>query len=113
VFESESIADLCRKHLNDTPLPPGARVGKSFDPVLEALLMRCLAKDPAARPQSARELGQLLAADPLAEQWSPKHRAAWWAEHRKSAAGLAKPALRPDTSQAVKTVKIEFSDRSP
>ena len=112
VFEGDSIAELCRKHLTETPVSPGARVGKTFDPQLEALLMRCLAKDPAARPQSARELAQLLSTGPLAAQWTPEHRAGWWMTHRKSIAGLPKPAL-PDSSPIDQTLKIEFADRTP
>ena len=112
VFEGDSIAELCRKHLTEIPVSPGARIGKTFDRQLEALLMRCLEKDPAARPQSARELAQLLAACPLAEQWTAEQRASWWIEHRKSIVGLPKHAL-PDSSQIDKTVKIEFADRTP
>ena len=94
-------------------MPPGARVGKSFDPELESLLMRCLEKDPLARPQSARELTLLLSGCSLAGQWTPEHRAALWIEHRKSVAGLTKPVSRPGSSQVDKTVKIEFADRTP
>lgn len=113
VFEGESIAELCRKHLSETPVSPGARVGRTFDPQLEAALMRCLEKDPAARPQSARELGQLLTANPLAERWTPEDRAAWWLTHRKSIAGFARPVLPPDSSPIDQTVRIEFADRTP
>ena len=107
------MAELCRQHLSELPVPPGARVGKSFDPELESLLMRCLEKDPLARPQSARELTLLLSGCSLAGQWTPEHRAAWWIEHRKSVAGLTKPVSRPGSSQVDKTVKIEFADRTP
>lgn len=31
VFDGDSIADLCRKHLHETPVPPGKRVGKTFE----------------------------------------------------------------------------------
>ena len=113
VFDGDSIAELCRKHLKEEPVPPGERVGKKFDPQLESLLMRCLAKDPAARPQSAQEMGQSLAATGLAEKWTPERRAAWWSEHRKSIAGLGRPALQANTSRFDKTVKIEFADRTP
>jgi len=113
VFDGDSIAELCRQHLTETPVPPGARIGKTFDPQLESLLMRCLEKDPAVRPQTARELGQLLFACPMAEQWSPESRAAWWTEHRKSIAGLVKPVFQPVALDIDKTVKIEFADRTP
>lgn len=113
VFEGDSIAELCRKHLNEIPVAPGVRVGRLFDPQLEALLMRCLAKTPAARPPSARELAQLLAVGPLVAQWPLAHRAAWWMAHRKSIVALAKPAVRSDSTPIDKTVKIEFADRTP
>jgi serine/threonine-protein kinase len=113
VFDGDSISELCRKHLTEIPVPPGARIGKTFDPQLESLLMRCLAKDPAARPQSARELAQALAPCRLAEQWTLERRAAWWMEHRKTVTKLIEPVFQPDSAQIEKTVRIEFSDRTP
>ncbi len=108
----ESIAELCRKHLDEIPVPPSQRMGKAFDPQFEALLLRCLEKDPAARPQSATELAQQLAAGPLAPDWRPAQRAAWWTAHRKSIAGEQKP--KPlGSSPLEKTVKIAFADRTP
>jgi eukaryotic-like serine/threonine-protein kinase len=112
VFDGESIAELCHQHLTQKPVPPGVRVNRTFDSGLERVLMRCLEKEPSARPQSARELAQLLAESRLAEQWTPERRAAWWAEHRKSLAGLAKPALQTSTSQIHQTVRIEIADRT-
>jgi serine/threonine protein kinase len=112
IFEGQSIAELCRKHLDEPPVPPSQRMGKAFDPQFEALLLRCLEKDPAARPQSAAELAQQLAAGPLAPDWRPAQRAAWWTAHRKSIAGVQKP--KPlGSSHLEKTVKIAFADRTP
>jgi hypothetical protein len=113
VFDGDSISELCRKHLTEIPVPPGARIGKTFDPRLESLLMRCLEKDPAARSQSARELAQSLAACRLAEQWTLERRAAWWMEHRKTVTKLIEPVFQPGSAQIEKTVRIEFSDRTP
>ncbi|HEX5218657.1 MAG TPA: serine/threonine protein kinase [Verrucomicrobiae bacterium] len=113
VFEGDSINELCRKHLTETPVPPGARIGKPFNALLESLIMRCLEKDPARRPQSARELAQALAQSHAAEAWTPEERARWWAEYRQRAAEDTKPAVQLDSSLVDKTVKIEFADRTP
>ena len=112
VFEGSSIAELCGKHLSEKPVPPGVRVGKTFDPKLEAVLLSCLEKDPVARPQTARELADRLSGCALARQWTPERRAAWWIEHRKSLIGLPKPVL-PEVATLDKTVKIEFAERTP
>ena len=112
IFEGNSLAELCRKHLTETPVPPGLRAGRTFNPQFESLLLRCLEKDPAARPQSARALAQLLAVCPLAQPWTPDHRANWWIQHRTTLVGEIQPS-RPDSATLEKTVKIAFDDRTP
>jgi serine/threonine protein kinase len=112
IFDGQTIAELCRKHLNETPMPPSRRTGKVFDPQFESLLMRCLEKDPAIRPQSTSALAQQLIACASVKSWTLEQRAAWWSAYRKSNAGIARPKpLR--FSQVDKTVKIEFADRTP
>ena len=112
IFDGETIAELCRKHLNETPVPPSQRIGKTFDAQFETVLMRCLEKDPAARPQSATELAQQLAACSITQRWTMEQRTAWWSAHRKSLTGVQKP--KPlGSSHIDKTVKIEFADRTP
>lgn len=113
VFDGDSIAELCQKHLTETPVSPGVRVGRTFDAGLEALLIRCLAKNPAARPQTAAELAQSLSACAVPQPWTPGQRVDWWAAHRESMAGSARPTVRLDASHIEKTVKIEFADRTP
>jgi len=59
VFERESVALVLRAHLADSPEP--LRLLKPGIPAaLEEAVLRCLEKDPAARPQSASELLSLL-----------------------------------------------------
>jgi hypothetical protein len=112
LFSGETIAEICRKHLDETPQPPSQRLGKMIDANFESVLMRCLAKDPAARPQSATALAEQLVASALTPQWTPEQRAAWWTAHRKSLAGVQKP--KPlGTSHLDRTVKIAFADRTP
>ena len=58
-FRGEGFAEILTKQLTQVPERPSTHV--SLPPALDTLIMRCLAKDPAARPQSARELGEALA----------------------------------------------------
>jgi hypothetical protein len=46
--------------LNSTPVPPRDAVAEVPAP-LSSLVMRLIARNPAERPQSAVELGELLA----------------------------------------------------
>ena len=112
IFDGQTITELCRKHLDETPVPPSQRLGKPLDTQFESLLLRCLEKDPAVRPQSATALAQQLTACHLTQNWTTEQRAAWWLTHRKSLTGVQKP--KPlGSSHIDKTVKIEFADRTP
>ena len=112
IFEGDSLAELCRKHLTENPVPPGLRVGIAFNLGFETLLLRCLEKDPAARPQSAVELARQLSACLILDPWTSERRSNWWIEHRKSSASQAK-SVAALPSSLEKTVKIEFADRTP
>jgi serine/threonine protein kinase len=112
IFDGQTIAELCRKHLDEIPVPPSQRLGKALDAQFESLLMHCLEKDPAKRPASARELAAQLTACELTQHWTAEQRSTWWATHRKSLTGVQKP--KPlGSSHLDKTVKIEFADRTP
>jgi serine/threonine-protein kinase len=58
-FRGEGFAEILTKQLTQIPERPSTHV--ALPPALDELVMRCLAKDPAERPQSARELGEALA----------------------------------------------------
>jgi serine/threonine-protein kinase len=63
-FEGTTVLALCFAHLQQVPEPPSTRIGRALPKDLEQLLLRCLAKSPADRPQSAIELKRdLLACD--------------------------------------------------
>jgi serine/threonine-protein kinase len=72
------------------PTPPSVRLGKPLPADLEALVLKCLAKSPAERPNSASELEALLAACALSGSWTKEHAAAWWRDK-----GSALRSLRP------------------
>ena len=52
VFGGENTVNLIAKHLQAEPIPPSQRTTQTIPPGLERLIMKCLAKAPANRPQS-------------------------------------------------------------
>jgi serine/threonine-protein kinase len=60
-FEMDDTAAIMRAHVYDEPVAPSKRV-QGVDPLLEAVILKSIAKDPAHRPQSARELRKELRA---------------------------------------------------
>src|SRR5262249_49772354 len=56
VFSAGSVVEVCSHHLNTTPEAPSKALGKPVPDDLESLLLRCLEKDPNARPKDARTL---------------------------------------------------------
>ena len=65
-FDGATLAELRRKHAEDPPASPSA-ISPGFDPVVERVILRCLEKDPAARPASAAQVAKALpGGDPLA-----------------------------------------------
>jgi len=65
-FDAPTLAEMRRKHEHETPAPPSA-VLPGFDPAVERVILRCLEKDPRARPSSAVQVaGALPGGDPLA-----------------------------------------------
>ena len=81
LFDSTDVQDLLDGHVQNMPKPPSIRLGRQIDPELEGLIMRCLAKDPAARPSSAEVLDEALGCCGSAQSWTPKAAAKWWDEH--------------------------------
>ncbi len=65
-FDAPTLAEMRRKHEQETPTAP-SNVLAGFDPAVERVILRCLEKDPRARPSSAVQVaGALPGGDPLA-----------------------------------------------
>ncbi len=58
-FEAEGAGELIAMHLREMPMPPSLRV-PSIPASVDALVMRCLAKDPNARYASANDLAAAI-----------------------------------------------------
>jgi len=62
-FRGDDVSVLLRRVIAETPVPPSHTPGASrhyIPPVLEALILECLSKDPADRPQTMREVRERL-----------------------------------------------------
>ena len=78
VFTAQTVVEICTHHLFSSPAPPSERSKHEVPPELDAIILRCLEKDPARRFPSA---GALLAA--LRElrdvaPWSDEQARDWW-----------------------------------
>lgn len=62
VFDEKTPVMMAMRHMEDPVEPPSQLRSDGIPDVLEAIVVRCLAKDPAERPQSAAELGVELRA---------------------------------------------------
>ncbi len=82
VFTADTPIGLLLKHAQTPPTPPSARTGGPIPPALDRLVLACLAKDPADRPQSARELSSRLAEVEGAGAWTQDRAREWWTTHQ-------------------------------
>jgi serine/threonine-protein kinase len=89
VFRAASMLEVCSKHLLEAPAPPSARLGRALPMALEQLVLQCLAKQPEARPQSARELLERLSRLEVAP-WDTEQAEAWWREHGPSVRAVSR-----------------------
>jgi len=65
-FEAQGVAEWRRVHAETQPTSPSL-ITADMDPAVERVILRCLEKDPAARPRSAGQVALALpGGDPLA-----------------------------------------------
>ena len=76
VFAADNAYQMIARHLSAEPIPPSVRGNVALPPGLDRLVLTCLAKDPAQRPD-AGALGRALAAIPV-EPWTEDDAAGWW-----------------------------------
>ncbi len=79
VFDIDSPMAALKDHAYKHPPRPSERGGRAVPPELEELVLACLAKDPAGRPDDAETLARRLHAC-LPQRWSQERARKWWAE---------------------------------
>jgi len=86
VFPAPTPMQMAIEHAYTVPTPPSKRNNQDIPAALEAIIMQCLEKDPAARPKSAHLMARLLIESGLVQQWTEDRAMAWWKENMGGAA---------------------------
>ena len=87
VFTAETPLGLMMHHASTAPSAPSARTDQPIPRALDELVLSCLSKDPAERPQTARELGGRLAGATGGAEWTQDRARGWWRSHDLSQRG--------------------------
>lgn len=85
LFGGSSSLDLIIDHVKTIPQHPKDVSELPIPDELDALVMKCLEKEPADRFQTAEEVKETLLAVPLSERWSQVKARDWWALHAPEA----------------------------
>ena len=87
VFDiGSSPMQVLMDHIQKQPPSPSERTTAQIPPALDAILLRCLSKDPNDRPQTMQDLAESLARVPLAEPWTQERARRWWLDNGSHAA---------------------------
>ena len=91
-FVRDTAMQMLLAHAYEPVLPP-RDVNPSVPADLQAVVLRCLHKDPAQRYPDAHSLDKALAACQDAGHWTEEQAAAWWQSHGALVETLTQPAL--------------------
>jgi len=105
-FSGTSVVEVCGHHLHTPPTPPSERSSTPIPDDLERIVLRCLAKSPADRPDDAATLRRELLACSAAATYTTEQAAAWWSTRGRAllAAGTRPtPATRSGSPSIILT----------
>ena len=102
VFEGDNALRMILQHIQNEPVAPSVRSGLPIPPSLDRLILRCLAKDPGARPATATALAAELTQIDVGDPWKEEDARAWWDAH------IAKGAPTPAESEPTITLDVAY-----
>jgi len=113
VFPGDTVVEVCSEHLHTPPTPPSERLGKPIAADLERLVLDCLAKDPAARPQTAAELQDRLEQLEDFGRWTVADARTWWAHHRAEVAERLEERVEQASERTIEIDLLGRTERAP
>ncbi len=99
VFLGDSLVEVCAKHIHEPPEPPSRWAPSPVPPALDAIILACLEKDPAARPKGAEALGAMLAEGAF-PAWTQEDARNWWADRGRAVGHRVRSPL-PSTEGSI------------
>jgi len=87
LFEANTPAQMLLQHVQTPPVPPSKKSELPIPKPLEAILMKCLEKDPTMRPSSALQLESELANVVCDAPWTNERAQEWWKSHAPDVVG--------------------------
>jgi tRNA A-37 threonylcarbamoyl transferase component Bud32 len=81
VFEADTPMKMFMHHVQTTPIPPSQRSELPIPREVDALVLACLEKDPAKRPQDAEQLLRMVRQCRSSEAWDNDSARRWWEMH--------------------------------
>jgi serine/threonine-protein kinase len=81
VFEADTAIKTMMMHVQAPPARPSSRTEQFIPDELDQLVLMCLEKDPANRPQTVDHLAELLARCAVGEPWTEEQGRRWWEKH--------------------------------
>ena len=109
VFKGNSGVEIVGHHLHTRPVPPSERLGRAVAPVLERLILDCLAKRPEDRPADAAAALERLEEGWTGAAWTQRDARAWW-ETRAPAMLEARRAREESVSRGPK-LAVDMASR--
>ena len=108
VFSADTPVAIALAHVQDEPVPPSERSEFDIPASLDALVLECLAKDPAARPASAVALERRLAATVPHDAWTSAAAHAWWECHGAAVPGIGRGSAETPAADTQSPIAGEY-----
>lgn len=109
-FVSDNLVELLRMHSMESPLPPSQRLGRPVSEELEAAIMACLEKNPANRPQTARDLAGLLSQSPACGKWRVGDGDTWWGRYDRGQLSADTSATKGSVASESRSEQQQFTE---
>lgn len=110
VFQAAAPMGIMFAHAKEAPVPPSARTKSAIPADLERIVLQCLEKSPADRPQSADELMRALESLAATSEWRAEDAERWWREHLPDV-GTKDERIAAEPAATVTIIRPEPSGR--